>query len=93
MFHYGLPVDAAGALPDGPAFQNVRDFKQLMLQYQEPTVARNLVSQMITYSTGAPVGFVDRKQVDQILERLRGSGYGVRSLVHGIVESDLFQFK
>jgi hypothetical protein len=64
-----------------------------MLQYQEQTVARNLVGQLITYATGAPVGFVDRKRVEQILQRSRGSGYGVRSIVQGIVQSDLFQFK
>lgn len=92
-FHYALPVDAAGSLPDGPAFQNVREFKQLMLQTQEQTVARNLVGQLVTFATGAPVGFVDRKHVDEILERSRASGYGVRSIVHGIVQSELFQFK
>lgn len=93
MFHYGLPVDAAGSLPDGAAFRNVREFKQLMLEHEEKTVARNLVGQLVTFATGAPVGFVDRKQVDEILERSRGSDYGVRSLVHGIVQSELFQFK
>jgi len=93
MFHYGLPVDAAGNLPDGPAFQNVREFKQLMLQSQEQTVARNLIGQLVTYGTGAPVGFADRKRVQEILENTRGSGYGVRSIVHGIIQSDLFQFK
>jgi len=93
MFHYGLPVDAAGNLPDGPAFQNVREFKQLMLQSQEQTVARNLIGQLVTYGTGAPVGFADRKRVQEILDNTRGSGYGVRSIVHGIIQSDLFQFK
>ena len=93
MFHYALPVDSAGTLPDGPAFQNVREFKKLMLQYQEQTLARNLVGQLVTYATGAPVGFVDRKRVDEILESTRASGFGVRSIVHGIVQSDLFQFK
>jgi len=86
-------VDAAGNLPDGPAFQNVREFKQLMLQSQEQTVARNLIGQLVTYGTGAPVGFADRKRVQEILENTRSSGYGVRSIVHGIIQSDLFQFK
>ncbi len=93
MFHYGLPVDAGGSLPDGPAFQNVREFKQLMLEHEEKTVARNLVGQLVTFATGAPVGFVDRKQVNEILDRSRASGYGVRSIVHGIVQSDLFKNK
>jgi mono/diheme cytochrome c family protein len=93
MFHYALPVDSAGTTPDGRAFQNVREFKQLMLDHEEETVARNLAGQLATYATGAPIGFIDRKSIAEILERTRDSGYGVRSIVHGIVQSDLFLFK
>ncbi len=93
MFHYGLPVDSAGAMPDGNTYQNVREFKQLLLKNEEQTVARNLAAQLTTYATGAPVGFTDRKRVEEILEKSRGSGYGVRSIVHGIIQSDLFRSK
>ncbi len=92
-FHYGLPVDAAGTLPDGHAFKDIREFKRLLLEHDEAVVARNLVSQLATYATGAPIGFADRRPVQQILDNTRGSGYGVRSIVHGIVGSDLFQYK
>ena len=92
-FRYGLPVDSAGALPDGPAFRDIREFKRLLLEQEEPKVARNLVGQLATYATGAPIGFSDRKQVEEILDKTRGAGYGVRSIVQGIVQSDLFQFK
>jgi hypothetical protein len=92
-FHYALPVDAAGALPGGPSFANVRDFKKLLLAREEQTVARNLVRQLVIYATGAPAGFADRKQVEKIMENSRASGYGVRNIVHGIVQSDLFQVK
>jgi hypothetical protein len=92
-FHYGLPVDSAGALPDGRAFRDIREFKQLLLSREQPTVARNLVGQLTTYATGAPIGFSDRKQVDAILDRTRDSGYGLRNIVHGLVQSDLFRYK
>jgi hypothetical protein len=93
LFHYALPVDSAGTTPDGRSFKNVREFKQLLLDHEEQTVARNLVGQLATYATGAPIGFVDRKHVTEILDKTRGSGYGVRSVVHGIVQSDLFRLK
>ena len=86
-------MDAAGTTPDGRSFQNVREFKQLLLEHEEETVARNLAGQLATYATGAPVGFVDRKQIAEILDQTRSSGYGVRSLIHGIVQSDLFRYK
>ena len=66
-------------------FKDIREFKRLLLDHEERTVARNLVSQLATYATGAPIGFSDRKQVEEILDKTRGSGYGVRNIVHGIV--------
>jgi hypothetical protein len=92
-FHYALPVDSAGTLPNGRPFRDVVEFKQLMVQQEEQTVARNLARQLATYATGAPISFADRTQIDEILQKTRGSGYGVRSLVHNIVQSNLFQYK
>ncbi len=92
-FHYALPVDAAGTLTDGASFQNIRDFKQLLLTREEPTVARNLAQQLLVYSTGAPIGFSDRRALDDILAATRPSGYGVRNLIHAIVQNPLFQAK
>ncbi len=88
-FHYAQPVDATGELWDGRAFTGIRDFKRLLLD-DEAQVARNLANQLVTYGTGAAVRFSDRAAVEKILERSRPRGYGVRSLVHAIVQSDLF---
>ena len=92
-FHYGLPVDSAGVLVNGAAFQDIRQFKRLLLDREERTVARNAVSQLVVYATGAPTGFSDRQQVEEILDKTRGSDYGLRDIVHRIVESDLFRNK
>jgi Protein of unknown function (DUF1585) len=59
----------------------------------EALIARNLVQQLLTYATGAPIGFSDRQEVEAILARTRASDYGVRSIVHEIVQSKLFQHK
>lgn len=89
-FHHGPSVDPAGKLNDGGAFGNVKEFKQLLLGRDEETVARNVVGQLVTYATGAPVGFADRASVDRILEKTRASRFGMRGLIHGIVQSELF---
>lgn len=91
-FHYALPVDAAGELPDGRAFPDVRGIKRLLLTDELP-IARNLARQLVTYATGQPVHFTERAQLEQILSAASPSHYGVRSLVHAIVQSDLFQSK
>ncbi|MBL9208106.1 MAG: DUF1592 domain-containing protein [Opitutaceae bacterium] len=89
-FHLGLPVDAAGELPDGRGFKDVREFKRLLLENEVP-FARNLAKQLVTYATGAPVTFGDRMELARILERAAPSRYGTRSLIHAIIQSDLFQ--
>jgi hypothetical protein len=91
-FHYGLPVDAAGELPDGRAFQDVKEFKRLVLSDEE-SVARNLARQLVVYATGAPVRFTDREALERILQRAHARKYGVRTLVEEIVSSELFQTK
>jgi Protein of unknown function (DUF1592)/Protein of unknown function (DUF1588)/Protein of unknown function (DUF1587)/Protein of unknown function (DUF1585)/Protein of unknown function (DUF1595)/Planctomycete cytochrome C len=80
----GLPVDPSGTTADGKAFHDIREFKQLLLTDEE-ALARNLVERLILYSTGAPVGFADRTQVDQILKRSRDSKFGLRTLVREII--------
>jgi hypothetical protein len=92
QFRPGPRVDPSGALPDGRRFADVRELKRLLLQ-DERSVARNLVRQLVVYSTGAPVRFGDRPKVEAILDRARPTGYGVKSIIHAIVESDLFRNK
>jgi hypothetical protein len=92
-FHYGLPVDSAGTFPDGRTFKDIREFKKELVDHAMETVARNIASQLVTYATGAPIGFSDRRKIDEILVKTKRSGYRVRDIVHGIVESELFQFK
>jgi hypothetical protein len=42
------------------------------------------------FATCAPIEFSDRPTLAKILAQNRGERYGVRSLIHEIVESDLF---
>ncbi len=51
-FHHALPVDSAGALPDGRPFQDVRELKGLLVQ-DERQIARNLARQLTVFATGA----------------------------------------
>ena len=91
-FHYGLPVDSTGEMPDGRTFQDIKEFKRLVLN-DEVSVARNLARQLVVFATGAPVRFSDRDELERILQRASARQYGVRTLVEEIVRSELFQTK
>ncbi|HZV06731.1 MAG TPA: DUF1592 domain-containing protein [Gemmataceae bacterium] len=91
-FHYALPVDSAGTLPDGRPFKDVRELKKLLVQDEVP-LARNLVRQLTIFATGAPVRFSDRREIEKTLDATKAHQYGVRSIIHAIVQSELFQNK
>jgi hypothetical protein len=82
-------VDSAGELPDGRAFKDIRDFKRLAREDDVP-LARNLTRQLAVYATGAPVRFADRAEIENILKRASTSHYGLRTLIHELIQSPLF---
>lgn len=89
---FGLPVDASGTTVDGKPFKDIVEFKHILLA-EEEAMARNLVERLILYATGAKVTFADRAQVDNVLNRTRESHFGVRSLVHEVIQAHLFRRK
>ena len=88
-FSLALPVDPSGELPDGRKFADIRELKAFLLD-DEKQIARNLARQLAVYATGSPVRFSDRNEIEQILVRAGASHYGVRSLIHELVQSRLF---
>ena len=65
------------------------EFKRLLLQ-DEVTLAKNMTRQLLVYATGSPVRFSDRAEIDRIVQQSAATHYGLRTLVHQIVQSDLF---
>ena len=91
-YKLGPPVDASGEVEGGRKFQDIRDYQQLLLA-DEAQLARNLVQKLTTFATGAGISFADRRDVDEIVARLEKKDYGMRSIVHEIVSSRMFQNK
>lgn len=90
LYSEGLPVNSSDKLHDGRAFQNIRDFKQLLLA--DPNqIARTVASNLIVYATGAPISIADRQEIERIIAKTRESGHGFRSLIHAVVQSALFK--
>ena len=88
----GQPVDASGEMPDGQKFSGIADFKKLLLARQAQ-VMRSVTEKLLTYGTGAGISFADRRDVASIAKAAEAKGGGLRTLIHEIVQSDLFQSK
>lgn len=89
--HYlqGPAVDAADVLPSGKKFKNIDEFKQLLLQDKDQ-IARALTERLLVYATGAAPQASDEKQMTALVAAIRDKQYGLRTLVHEIVQSELF---
>lgn len=84
-----LPVDASGQMRSGEEFRGINDFKGILLKRRKQ-IAENLLEHIIVYATGASVGYSDREVVEALLIDLESSDYGVRSMIHAVVQSPLF---
>jgi hypothetical protein len=88
----GAPVDASYTLADGRHFEDLDQFRQLVLADRE-RLARNVAAHLIAYATGAPVALADREHVEAVIRQAASSEYGLRSLLHAVVASPLFLTK
>jgi hypothetical protein len=88
----GPAVEAGDVLPDGRRFRNIDEFKQLLLSDKDQ-LARALAVKLLAYATGVSPTKADRPKVEAIVELVRGRNYGFRSLVQGVVASEVFRNK
>jgi mono/diheme cytochrome c family protein len=88
-FRAGLAVDPTGQTAQSKAFKNSDEYKKLL---DERLLARNFVTQLVLYSTGAPIRFSDRAAIDAILAKA-GPGHRLRTLLLETVQSPLFTHK
>ena len=91
-YRMGPRVDASGTAAGGEKFAGIRDFKRLLLKKEEQ-IAQHVLNQLIAYATGAEIQFADREERDGILEAARRDGYGLRAMIHSVVQSEMFRNK
>jgi hypothetical protein len=85
----GAPVDSSGKLASGEAFDNIRQFKKLLVARKD-NFARCLTEKLLTYGLGREMGFSDRDAVAAIIKQADAHDRGLRSLIHAVIESETF---
>jgi hypothetical protein len=88
----GKKVDPSDALADGQKFKDIDEFKQLLLKDKDQ-LARALTVKLLTYATGGAPQTADKQEIEAIVRRIKDKDYGLRTLVHELVQSKLFQSK
>lgn len=85
-------IDASFTMSDGRKFGDFRDFRQLIAENPE-RLARNFCEKLIIYATGADIQFADHREINKIVAQTADSNYGMRSLLHATISSDIFLSK
>ena len=88
----GPPVDSTGISPEGAAFSGIKQLREILAKNPEQ-LARGVTRNLVTYSTGSPASQLDQKAIDAIVKNSQPDDYGLRSIIHGVIQSDLFRSK
>lgn len=88
----GPPVDASGETTEGRPFSNLTEYKQLLVE-QPDSFLRALATKIATNATGRAMGFSDRPELERIAQAVAGDGHGLRTMIHAVIQSDIFRRK
>ncbi len=91
-YRIGAAVDASGSLLDDSRFAGPKEFKKLALR-QSDAVARCIAAKLVTFSTGHHTEPGDILALDAIVASAKKNHYGLRTLLHGVIQSELFTRK
>ncbi len=83
------PVNPSGKFPDGRAYHNADEFKQLLLDDID-TFNAAFVEKLATYGLRRSMSFSDREALAAIAKAGRDKNYCLRDIVQAFVLSDLF---
>jgi hypothetical protein len=89
---HGPAVDASDVLPDGRKFANIDEYKQLLLA-EPDQLCRGITGKLLAYATGAEPTLSDQAEIESIVARVRDRNYGLRTLIHAVVQCKVFQSK
>lgn len=87
----GKPVDASSQLFNGETLDGMDGLKRFLLQNRQDQFIQATTGKLATFALGRPLRFEDQADVDAITAKVRQEGDGLRTMIHTIVQSDLFK--
>ena len=89
-YHNGREVDASGILFRTHEFSNVIEFKDAILKEKNRFV-RGLAGHLLRFGLGRELNPSDTLALDEIVEKVEGEDYSMKSLIHAVVQSKPFR--
>ena len=76
-------------LPDGRPCSNFTEFRQTVVS-DKTFVKRAIAEKLLIYATGRRIGLGQRNTVEKVVADSAKQDNGLKSMIHAVVESDLF---
>ena len=83
---YFRALDTSGALPDGTAFDGAAELRAALVERPERFVG-TVTEKLMTYALGRGLDYYDMPAVRRIVREAEAGGYGMQSIILGIVNS------
>jgi hypothetical protein len=88
----GVPIDAAGGLPDGSRFEDVAGLEAALLRRPELFVSA-FTEKLLTYALGRGVDYYDAPAVRAVVRDTRPHDFRMSAIILGVVKSQPFQMR
>ncbi|MDF1659045.1 MAG: DUF1592 domain-containing protein [Verrucomicrobiales bacterium] len=88
VYENGTEIDTSGQYR-GEEIEKVADVRRFLVNHPE-LLTHNLAEKMLTYALGRELEFQDSDDLEQIIERWKKEGLGLRTLIELVVISDPF---
>jgi len=88
----GIPIDAAGGLPDGSRFADVEGLENALLRRPELFVG-TVAEKLMIYASGRGLEYYDAPAIRTIVRDARTKNFRLSSIILGVVQSQPFQMR
>lgn len=88
-YRVGPDVEKGDQFSDGRKFANFIEFRELLLKDPD-AIAEGLAKKLLVYGCGRPLTPADRGEVKRVVAAASTNNYGLRSMIHAVVNSELF---
>lgn len=82
-------IDASAQLPNGTKINGPAELKQA-LRDDEDLFLKCLAQKLLTYALGRETTLADQPTIEEVVAKTKKSGYRLRAMIEGVVESDAF---
>jgi hypothetical protein len=84
-------IDTTGEFPSGETYTDFAGFKRVIRDTRADHFNRHLIRQLLTYTTGRTMELADDLPLDQLQEKVKKQGLGLKTLMVECLMSDVFR--